>query len=868
MHRYRALYSTTEFTQIRYRTSVHLPVTIVTVTNMEFSLSISQLKRKRNGKKWAVTKYIQEIDKLIAEKGSRTKLKYLKEFLNETQKSAHTLHENFMLRLEEDHPDFNDNWIEELSVRANSCNAAIESYMAERVNDPSSTMSSGKARQISQWREESAKYSTLSDPSEEPLFAEKHISDEVIPGEVKQTLNSEDCDAITDAFSRIYVDQNRTGSINTNEERDFNGFMQSNNLPLIESHTADQGEEQAPTKTNNIELKKVYSLGKTQYRFNPEHHTSTTKRRHEKKSFCDAKDLKHSLNRRFSEIETGSIHQPDIEEFHRTYLVDMSEQRPVQVYNSTSNPTRNDVVKRVTLPKEESTERIPTVIQTKVVSIDDWIDHLNPYSQNISATPASQADIPMQMLIQQRLPRQTLVVFEGDPGRWIEFISKFFDLVHKQPFLDAFQKRTYLIQHLKGEALKSVEGFANDDEGYVRSLKRLKYMFGNRALVADATIRKITSGRQVPDYDSKALSDFYYSVSSCINTLRKMNYQSDIYSSHVLRQTLARLPSKLHQKWSEYSLRIRKREEPNLIHLDNWLQERVMASKDPYLPQNKIKRVSNLHTHGWKSNQVCPCCKQDHLLFKCEKYKEKPDSQKLNFVKSNRLCFNCLSSHHSARGCSSKKFCFKTGCKKRHHTSLHQALTDSSASTLSTSTTPSATTPTSTIPTVTLQTTPTQESDTPHLGIMKNNRSVFLQIVPLKIRNREGSTVETFALLDSGSQCTVMTKSLCQKLNLQGRMRKVKFGTIKDDEIIPAKIVNFEVSSTDDQFKLHLNNVYSIEDNLFNVPGQTVPVNSEARWDYLRNVPLQDVDPEQIQILIGADAVSYTHLTLPTILLV
>ena len=48
--------------------------------------------------------------------------------------------------------------------------------------------------------------------------------------------------------------------------------------------------------------------------------------------------------------------------------------------------------------------------------------------------------------------------------------------------------------------------------------------------------------------------------------------------------------------------------------------------------------------------------------------------------------------------------------------------------------------------------------------------------------------------------------------------------------------------------------MYSIEDNLFKIPGQTVPVNSDAKWDYSRNVPLQDVDPEQIQILIGADA--------------
>ena len=53
-------------------------------------------------------------------------------------------------------------------------------------------------------------------------------------------------------------------------------------------------------------------------------------------------------------------------------------------------------------------------------------------------------------------------------------------------------------------------------------------MFGNRALVAEATIRKITSGRQVPDWDPKALSEFCYSVSSCINSLRKMNYESDI----------------------------------------------------------------------------------------------------------------------------------------------------------------------------------------------------------------------------------------------------------------------------------------------------------------------------------------------------
>ena len=147
---------------------------------MEQNLSTSQLKRKRNGKKWAITKYIQEINMLVAKNGSRTKLKYLREFLNESLKSAYTLHENFMLRLDEEDPDFSDHWIEELSVRVNTCFAAINSYLVERENDAPSSMLSSKVRQISQWREESTKYSTISDSSDKPLFTENPEDD--VPG--------------------------------------------------------------------------------------------------------------------------------------------------------------------------------------------------------------------------------------------------------------------------------------------------------------------------------------------------------------------------------------------------------------------------------------------------------------------------------------------------------------------------------------------------------------------------------------------------------------------------------------------------------------------------------------------------------------
>ena len=89
------------------------------------------------------------------------------------------------------------------------------------------------------------------------------------------------------------------------------------------------------------------------------------------------------------------------------------------------------------------------------------------------------------------------------------------------------------MQHLVGEPRK--EDFANDVYGYISSLKRLKYMFCNPCIVAQATIQKVTNGGggggQITYFDHRSLTDFYYTVSSYLNTLMKMNYTADIYST-------------------------------------------------------------------------------------------------------------------------------------------------------------------------------------------------------------------------------------------------------------------------------------------------------------------------------------------------
>ena len=516
-------------------------------------------------------------------------------------------------------------------------------------------------------------------------------------------------------------------------------------------------------------------------------------------------------------------------------------------------------------------------------SLDQWIDELDPNNMVIQDTVTSR-NIQMELLIQQRLPRQELITFSGEADKWIEFVSKFYDIVHKQPYLDAFQKRTYLTQHLKGEALRSIEGFANDDHGYVNSLKKLKYLYGNKVLVAQSVIRKITKFRQVADSDSKSLANFYFEISTCLNTLLKMNYVADVYSTDLLRQILSKLPMYLQRKWSEYSLLLRRREEPNLFHFEKWLQDRVMASRDPYLMDTeKLNKVTTRHTRTDHETDIpqhpkrkCVLCSKDHWLYRCDKYKSKTDSEKMSLVRKRRLCFNCLSDAHNVKLCKSKNHCFIDGCKKRHHTSLHHGLLKKAPDKKSDSKDQIKGQPDKSVETNKAKAqsssakqdllAPKTNSDSPNLkdgkpdklkktitGLVKSRSHVFLQVVPVRIKNHRGDWIDTFAMLDTGSQCTLVTKSLCKQLNLQGRKTKINFGTIRDNTIMQTELVDLTIAAVDGTYSTKVKNVYSLDDSNFNVPGQEVPITEDKSWDYIRDLNIQDIDSSQVQILIGAD---------------
>ncbi|GBM17688.1 hypothetical protein AVEN_168530-1 [Araneus ventricosus] len=90
-------------------------------------------------------------------------------------------------------------------------------------------------------------------------------------------------------------------------------------------------------------------------------------------------------------------------------------------------------------------------------------------------------------------------------------------------------------------------------------------------------------------------------------------------------------------------------------------------------PSNKNsypKHVSKVFLTDVKDSKCILSCDEIHPLYKCPIYKNMSVSERVEFVKSNSLCFNCLEKgNHRANNCRSKFLCGI--CKKKHHISLH-----------------------------------------------------------------------------------------------------------------------------------------------------------------------------------------------------
>ena len=129
---------------------------------------------------------------------------------------------------------------------------------------------------------------------------------------------------------------------------------------------------------------------------------------------------------------------------------------------------------------------------------------------------------------------------------------------------------------------------------------------------------------------------------------------------------------------------------------------------------------------------------------------------------------------------------------------------------------------------------------------------VALQVVPVKIMSKEGDSVATYALLDTGSEETFLSKAIWDKLGLQvSNCDNLAVCTLSGESSIKVGQANVRVKAVDSQDNrtLEIENV-KVVDNL-NIT--TARAKELSKWPHLKDLEIPDGDDEQVTMLIGAN---------------
>ena len=146
----------------------------------------------------------------------------------------------------------------------------------------------------------------------------------------------------------------------------------------------------------------------------------------------------------------------------------------------------------------------------------------------------------------------------------------------------------------------------------------------------------------------------------------------------------------------------------------------------------------------------CPICTRCHPLYRFETFKLKPVSERVDFVKTKRICFNCVNSvEHSTRSCKFAIRCMALECGKPHHTLLHLPRPSHERDVVHHANNVEATD----VPAVLLASsdcgnTPPNVSAA---ATMEESSEILLQIIPLKVIGENGRSITTYGLVDSRS---------------------------------------------------------------------------------------------------------------------
>ncbi|CAM4529069.1 unnamed protein product [Leuciscus chuanchicus] len=425
-----------------------------------------------------------------------------------------------------------------------------------------------------------------------------------------------------------------------------------------------------------------------------------------------------------------------------------------------------------------------------------------------------------------------------------------------------------LVDHLKlEEALLVADSYSNSDYPFTDTMAALNQQYGQPHQLA---LQHIKSFRL-----------FALNVRSLVSMLEQLGLKGQDEldcGSHVTR-LLGKLPHDLRSSFRRYihPLRI---PISTLLDLADWLEYELQIQED--IAQYRLRKDTGSKPKDSKSTvrsspkasvlmlgarelakstpptsldakKFCPFCENyKHTLNSCANFKLLSATQKRNWIQDNNRCWRCGREHRSAE--CDLKMCCKT-CNSRHLLALQDFSERSLAKADKAERRPDQVKSSESKP----LSIPSADQVL-YIGKPPQGHRVLLKVSKVILRHGD-QTLETYAVLDDGSERTLLLQPAVQHLGLEGQPEDLPLRTVRQElQTLHGVAVSFSISPACSPAMVH--NIQGA----FTAPklglGQhTYPFKAlQSKYKHLRKLSIPSFKDIVPLLLIGSD---HPHLVTP-----
>ena len=194
----------------------------------------------------------------------------------------------------------------------------------------------------------------------------------------------------------------------------------------------------------------------------------------------------------------------------------------------------------------------------------------------------------MQLQVEQQIktqkhPKSEIMSFDGNPLNYYLFMKTFENSVEKCTEDDSMRLQL-LIQYCTGKAKETIKccGMMSGKDGYAKAKKLLEERFGEKYVVSNAWIEKLSEGPPINLNDREALLNLADDLESCEITLTVAGRLNQINNEDKMIKILRRVPPYLRSRWQKRVQEIRADgSDPNLEDLKKMIGGAAKQNNDP-----------------------------------------------------------------------------------------------------------------------------------------------------------------------------------------------------------------------------------------------------------------------------------------------